>query len=514
MIVTDQQRADAIGALGHPLLKTPHMDRLVREGVAFRRAYCPCPVCAPTRGSLSTGVPPHEAGCADNCGHAPVDLPDFATMLRDAGYQTRGYGKEYSRFGPKGPAGNRAGFDEWLDWSDFQQWFDAQGIDWVSRPRGFSNEYYYIPHERTSPEKYTRSHWVADHCERFLAERDADRPFLLCAHFGAPHPPFAPPYPWNFLYRPTQVSHPERPADYREYRCRMNLVQNRWKWMDHVVEGDETMLRIIRAAYLAMVSYVDSQIGRILDAVGDEMDNTLVIFTCDHGEMLGDYGCVGKRCMLEPAVRVPLVARLPGWLPAGTDCRAAASSLDIMPTICEATGLDTPALSEARSLRDVAGMSPGDRIVFSQFSRAWNGQYFAADGDRTYWYSAPDKREWNFAVDDSIRQGPRLARDERGERLRAALLDRHRDDWFSQAVDGDDWRDHAVPANPIHSDADYGFLYAEDADQIQADVNALGPDYARTCTRVGHGHPMAEHMVPLTREETQRWQREGGPKAR
>ncbi len=506
IIVTDQQRADTIAALGDPLIRTPHLDRLVHEGTAFRRAYTPCPVCAPARGSLSTGVPPHQAGCSDNCGNAPVDLPDFATLLHDAGYQTWGYGKQYSRFGPKGQAGNSGGFDEFLDWNDYNAWWAGQGFDYLDGPRGHSNEYYYIPKPMGYPERFSRSHWIADHCVKAMERRDPNRPFLLCAHFGEPHPPWNLPYPWNYLYRPVEMPPPIRPANYRDYRCRANLFQNRYKWMEQAVEGDDTLLRIIRAAYYGTVSYLDSQVGRILEAVGTAMDETLVIFTTDHGEMLGDYGCVGKRCMLEAAVRVPLIARLPGFLPGGRQCRAAATLLDVMPTICEAAGVQTPPLDEARSLREVAEMQPGERIVFSQFSRCWNGQYFAADGLGSYAYSAADRREWHFRLSDALAQGPIRPVDDHGRRLRAAVIERHRHDAYSQAVEGNDWREHDVPANPIHSDPDYGYLFAEPAERIQTDVNALGPGYARRCTDLGGGHLMAEHMVPMTHEERQRWQ--------
>ncbi len=294
---------------------------------------------------------------------------------------------------------------------------------------------------------------------------------------------------------------PLRPSDFRHYQCRANRFQNRYKWMEEAVEGDDLLLRRIRAAYYGTISYVDRHIGRILDALGDEIDNTLVIFTTDHGEMLGDYGCVGKRCMLEASVRVPLIARLPGFLAEERECRAAASLMDVMPTVLAAAGVDCPDLPEARSLRDVAEMSPGERVVFSQFSRSWNGRYFAADGERTYVHSAADKREWHFAVGDELAQGPILEPDRRGRELRAALTGRHRDDVYSDAVEDGDWKDHEVPANRQHRHPDYGYLFVGDAAKIQADIDALGPGYARRCTGLAEGHLMAEHMVVPTEEE-------------
>ncbi|MFP4579451.1 MAG: sulfatase [Candidatus Sumerlaeia bacterium] len=506
MIVTDQQRANTIAAVGDPMIKTPNLDRLVKRGVAFRRAYTVCPVCAPTRGSISTGVPPHEVGSADNCGHAEVNVPDFASMLKAAGYETRGYGKSYDCFAPgKGEAQWR-GFDEWLAWKHYNSWWEKLGFDYLPCARQGGSEYYYIPSMQPYPEKYSRSAWLTQHCVDYLNQRqEGDKPFLLCAHFGEPHPGWNVPYPWSHLYRGNEMPHPIRPANYREYQCRANRFQNRYKWMEDTVKGDDTFLRIIRAAYYGTVSYVDWKVGQILEALGDEIDNTLIIFTTDHGEMLGDYGCVGKRCMMEGAVRVPLLASLPGFLPEGKECRAAASLVDIMPTICEAAGLETPPLSEGISLTKVAEMEAGERIVFSQFSRDWNGQYFAADGNRTYWYSAADKREWTFAVDDELKQGPILPMDERAKELKQALIDRHRDEPFSHAVEGDDWKEHDIPDNPLETDPDYGYLFAEPKAKIQADVDALGPEYARKVIDIGHGHPMAEHMVPLTREEQEEW---------
>jgi hypothetical protein len=312
-----------------------------------------------------------------------------------------------------------------------------------------------------------------------------------------------------YLYRPNEMAHPLRPANYRDYRCRANTFQNRYKWMEEACEGNDMLLRTIRAAYYATISYVDFQVGRILEALGSDIDNTLVIFTCDHGEMLGDYGCVGKRCMLEASVRIPLIARLPGFIPEGRECRVAASLLDVMPTVCAAAGVDAPELDEAVPLPAVAEMDPGERIVFSQFSRRWNGQYFATDGLHSYVYSAADRREWNFALCDGLDQGPILPRDGHGERLRQALLSRHRHDDYSGAVEGEDWCDHQVPANRLHGHPDYGLLFAEPADRIQADVDALGPAYARKCTRVGEGHPMGEHMVTVSEQERQQWGRVG-----
>ncbi len=142
MLVTDQQRADTIAALGNPVIKTPALDRLARTGTSFRRAYTPCPVCAPARGSLATGLAPHRGLQTDNFGGPKMDLPDFATLLHDAGYQAAGYGKPHEPFGrakthtPPGQPSSLDSFDEFLtSKEDYNEWFARQGLDWVERPR-------------------------------------------------------------------------------------------------------------------------------------------------------------------------------------------------------------------------------------------------------------------------------------------------------------------------------------------------------------------------------------------
>ncbi len=500
VIMTDQQRPDTIAALGNPIIKTPNLDRIANGGTAFLRAYSPAPVCGPARHCVATGVPPHLGHKVENMPTLRHDLTTYHKLLHDEGYQTGSFGVlNYSR----------DGIDDVLDQKhEYEDWFKEQGITHTLQPTGRTSEYYYIPQVMPCEEKYSKTHHIADRAIDFLRKRDKDRPFCVGAHFGKPHPPWAAPFPWQYLYRGPEMPHVNRPANYKDYQCRANRYQNRYKFMEDGVLND-TFLRTMKAAYYAMISYVDSQIGRILDELGDEMDNTLILFSCDHGEMLGDYGCVGKRCMLEPSVRLPMLARLPGFVPEGHKCRAACGLIDFMPTICDVTGLPVPEqCCEGVSLRQVAKMDAGDRIVFSQLSRIWNGQYFAADGIGTYAYSAADKREWYFNVRDELDQGPILPLDERGHKLKQASIDRHRNDEFSAAVDGDDWRDYDVPMNMLETDPDYGFLMAEPKEEIQAAVDALGPGYARNVTEgISQGHPMAEHLTWFPPEEEERWTR-------
>ena len=493
-IISDQMRTEAVGAWGNPLIKTPTLDRLASEGTSFRRAYTPSPVCSPARAAFCSGVAPHVAQKVENLPGLRDEWAGYAELLSKAGYQSCRIGGEPLSGRPRLIDGYQTKHTN----SDYAAWFKEQGIDHVAEPGGRSAEYYMMPQTMSFPDQYSKDHWLCDRAIDFVNEREKSKPFVIEVNFAKPHPPYPVPYPWQYLYRAPEMPYPIRPANYKHYQCRANRYQNRYKWMETAVAGDDMLLRTIRAAYYSLCSWIDWLTGRLLESLGDELDNTLVFFTADHGEMLGDYGCAGKRCMLEGAVRVPLLVRYPKGFAAGKDCRAAASTLDIMPTMLEAAGLEIPAYCEGRSLSEVAEMQPGERIVHSQHSRMWNGQYFAADGATTYWHSAADRREWAFHVGDSLEQGPILPVEGRAAELKQACLERWEGDRFSDAVndDGSDWKEHEAPPNRLETDPDYGLLMAEDHEKIQADLDALPVGYHRRIDpkAIAKGHPMAEHL--------------------
>ena len=500
-IISDQMRTEAIGAWGNPIIKTPTLDRLANEGTSFKRAYTPSPVCSPARAAFSSGVAPHIAQKVENLPGLRDEWAGYAELLSNAGYQSCRIGGEKLSGRPR----LIDGYQHKRTTSEYFDWFAGQGIDHVPSPQGRAGEYYMLPQTMPFPDKYSKDHWLCDRAIDFVHERDRSKPFVMEVNFAKPHPPYPVPYPWQYLYHSPEMPHPIRPADYRHYQCRANRYQNRYKWMETAVTGDDMLLRTIRAAYYSLCSWIDWLTGRLLDALGDELDNTLVFFTADHGEMLGDYGCAGKRCMLEGAVRVPLLVRYPKGFAAGAECRAAASTIDIMPTMLEAAGLEIPGYCEGSTLREVSGMQPGERVVHSQLSRAWNGQYFAADGKTTYWHSAADRREWAFDVDDTLDQGPIRSIEGRANELKQTCLARWKGDRFSDAIntDASDWKHHDAPQNLLETDPDYGLLMAEDHDKIQADLAALPPGYHRKIDpkALSKGHPMAEHLVWCGKEE-------------
>lgn len=486
LLMTDQQRSDTIGALGNPTIRTPSLDRLAREGTAFTRCCTPSPVCVAARCSLVTGLSPGQTGCVDNQATCRR-LPSFMQHLTDLGYQTHGVGKMHFVPDPTFLWGfeSRDISEEGegrQPWDDYHRFLDQQGADHVQAAHGLRGEYYYLPQPSQLPARLHHSHWVADRSIAFLERRDRRRPFFLWSSFIKPHPPFESPDPWHKLYRTPEMMPPLRLAGQEQLHTYWNRVQNRYKYND--CGYHDCLARTIRAAYYAAISLVDWQIGRILQALGDQIDRTLILFTSDHGELLGDYGCYGKRSMFQASVGVPLLMRWPGDMQPATANRRVqtpCSLLDVWPTLLAAAGQDAPAPDpDSVNLAELALAPPGDRTVFSQFQQGPLGLYMAMNSREKYIHSAADQRSWYFDLSRDpletmdLSQNPQFI--DRAEKLNRTLIAHHHDD--SGAVADGRWR--AYPRQEIPPEPDAGLLF-QDAPDLQQRIDALGP-YARHVT--------------------------------
>jgi arylsulfatase A-like enzyme len=464
LIFTDQQRYDTIAALGNQIIRTPTQDSLVREGVAFTSAYTPAPVCVAARCSLILSRWAHQTGCDTN-NDMPQDQASLMELLQDAGYETHGTGKMH--FMPE----NRKlwGFES-RDFSeectmqdDFGDFLRANDYGHIVDPQGVRSEYYYVPQPSQLPARLHNTTWVADRSLDFLQQRDQDRPFFMWTSFIKPHPPFENPIPWNRLYKAEQMPLPHLPEGYQDLITFWNHAQNRSKWRNRGI--DLHLLRTMRAAYYSAISFVDYNVSRVISHLREsgELDNTLVIWTSDHGEMLGDYGSYGKRTMLDAAHRIPMLVRYPEAFAAGECCDRVTSLVDIMPTCLELAGLPTPDTAVGESLTDAISRRAGTRSVISQFTNGPKGLYSLIGDEHKYVYSAADQREWLFDRKDSPETTDLSAKlPEVTARMRQELTGRLWADGYDQAVTAEGWKEY--PPSVLPDDPDVGLGYQDGAD--------------------------------------------------
>jgi len=480
LFFTDQQRFDTIGALGNPVIRTPNLDRLVNSGVAFTSAYSPSPVCVSARCSMIYGQYPARTGCYDNSFNMPTDQRNtFMGMLTEAGWRTHGVGKCHFRPDWRALRGfeTRDYMEEMLPVREdggYTEYLMANGYEHVVDPHGVRGEMYYIPQPSSLPPEAHPTQWIGDRSVNFIErEAEQEQPWFLFSSFIHPHPPFSPPQPWHKLYRAPLMPLPNVPQDCEALHTWINRNQNRYKYRDQGI--DQNLMRNIKAYYYATISFIDYQIGRVLDALErtHQLDTTLILFTSDHGEHLGDYHCFGKRSMHDSCARVPLIASLPGRFDGGVPCDAPASLVDIMPTVLAAAGVEPTHAPDGVDLADLSiGRAPR-KAVFSQYQKNQSAIYTAVSERWKYAYSAGDDREFLF---DRV-QDPRETRNRAGvpflnnelRRMRSLALEHAQDGGEHDALDGEGWKKY--PKIEISDDPDTGLLVQ---DQSWADTTIPG----------------------------------------
>ena len=402
LIFTDMQRADTVHALGNATIKTPHLDRLVAEGTAFTNCYSPSPVCVPARCCLHYGLYPQKTGVFNNGDMMADNGRSFPAVLGRGGYRTHAVGKCHFTPDPNALRGfqSRQSQEECTSdpkSDDYIAWLRDNGYDYYEA-HGARGEMYYIPQVSTLPAEAHPSQWVGNESLRFIQQSaSGDQPWCLFSSFIHPHPPFAPPKPWHKLYRTPDMPLPFAPGNSVALQTWINRLQNRYKYRDRGI--DLNLLRTIKAYYYATISFVDYQVGRILKALEEtgQLERTLVVFTSDHGELLGDFNCFGKRSMHDASSRVPLMVRFPARFPAGQRCPTAVSLVDVFPTFLGAShvvsegveldGIDLAKVAHGRSVR---------RTVYSQYDEKGAAIYMAVNAQWKYIYSSGDAREFFF----------------------------------------------------------------------------------------------------------------------
>ncbi|HEY8745576.1 MAG TPA: sulfatase-like hydrolase/transferase [Chloroflexota bacterium] len=373
-LCTDQQRFDSLRCYGNQHIRTPAIDGLAADGVLFEQCYVQNPVCAPSRASLLTGQYVHTHGLWANGVALPEHAQLFPRALADAGYDCGMAGKLHlaACFQGRTEARHDDGFRV-FQWAHdpthgspqnaYHRWLETVRPDlyaaaMASGPGRSGHEA--VRFDRM-PTAYHYSHWVGEETIDYLRRgRIDDRPFFFMANFFDPHHPFIAPEEYLARYDPAALPPPIGGPDDLATKPPILQEASREGYAGHA-RGFSAYateeIRQLRAAYYAMVTLIDDEVQRILtalDALGLRND-TLVIFTSDHGEMLGDHGLLLKGPMLfEGAVRVPLILRWPGHLPPGARRSELVQWLDLCPTVLAAAGCPPLRRSQGQSLLPLA----------------------------------------------------------------------------------------------------------------------------------------------------------------
>lgn len=345
LITCDQLRWDFVGAYGCEFIDTPNIDRLAREGRLFENAYSPNPVCIPARHNLLTGLTARHHGFDDNyfgtqAKPCPYYLPTFPQILSDNGYETIAIGKMHFQ-----PERRATGFDYFYNMDelprtreedDYALYLKEQGYAHLRSVHGVRGCLYMQPQRSLVKEEQHGSHWVADRVIDFLDGNRGRQPFMMWAGFIHPHPPFDVPEAWADLY---QGKVP--PA--RESTTPISTLAEENKTLA-CLQSPEAVNRA-RELYAAAVSFVDYNIGRIVERLEqlELLDQTMIVFTSDHGEMLGDLGTYQKFLPHDPACKIPLIVRYPAKAEAGSREAGFADLNDILPTLIAEGGAAYPA---------------------------------------------------------------------------------------------------------------------------------------------------------------------------
>lgn len=393
MIISDQHQWRYLGHGGHPIVKTPNLDRLARQGVRFTNAYCQSPLCGPSRTSVMTGQYPHTHRTYTHGGFPlAADAHTLGTVFRNAGYRTGAMGKVHVL----GETRERdLGFDERamrLYTYNFEDYINAVGVDAVNRYATYRTRlprFQTIYNPTNQPvdlhDEQMFDHLVVERCIKFMQNRN-ERPFFLWAGLEKPHTDWTAPAEFHAMYNPADMQMPPTVAERR--------TDMPWAWYASTRQSwcfDEDEIRHCMAAYCANVTYLDHQVGRLLDAL-DELgltEETLVVYTSDHGEMCFDHGMVQKQNFFEESVRVPMIWRLPGRLPAGQVRIGPVELLDLFPTFCDLSNVTPPRGLEGRSLvPNLDGHDDLDRAVFSEYYEWGEPERMVRAGSWKYMHSA------------------------------------------------------------------------------------------------------------------------------
>lgn len=427
-LMPDQHRYHAVGCLGNPDVRTPHLDRLAAEGVILDHVFANTPVCCPARSVLLTGQYCHRNGMVANDLRLREGSVSFAQTLRDAGYRTGFVGKWHLDGGPREPGfvppgPRRQGFEFWAAHQCSHRHFD--------------NHYFRDEAEPIKLGKFEAEGWADLGVEFLEATKTDARPFYLTVQWGPPHDPYKAPASYTKEYEPAKLAMRENYA-----------------------AGERVPTPELIAEYYGMVTAIDDQVGRLMAKL-DELglrENTIVLYSSDHGDMLGSQGARLKRKPWEESVRVPGILRWPGKVAAKTRSDVFFTHVDFAPTLLGMAGVPVPKAMQGRDLSGpiVKGKGRGPDSAFFQifgpFAGDGTGAGWRGVRTATHMYARYEDRPW---VLYDLRKDPFQRTNLVGEAGSAGVqrkLERRLEQWMKET--GDSWS-----FNWTHPVEDGGRLY-------------------------------------------------------
>lgn len=451
LIVIDQLRFDALGFMGNEIVKTPHIDTLAGEGIIFNKAYTACSSCIPSRAAIFTGLAPKNhkrIGYMD--GVAWEYENTLPKELTKQGYYTQCVGKMHVS-----PLRNSLGFhnvelhDGYLHYyrrettpsyenqkiaDDYYYWLknelgieaDASdtGIDcnsWVSRPWIYD-------------EKYHPTNWVSSRSIDFLRRRDRDKPFFLMASYVRPHPPFDAPAYYFDLYKNKDI--PKSPiGDWVDEDIIKNMPKD---VISSIAPNDDELVRQAKIGYYACITHLDHQIGRLIQELKERhlYDNTLIIFTSDHGELLMDHNLFRKSLPYEGATHIPFF--ISGGYNAlkcvrNSVCNSLIELRDILPTIVDYAGGDIPQNIDGKSLLPLLEKPSEDIRDYLHGEHSYgdkSNHFIVTKKDKYVWFYKTGEEQY-FNMEDDPMEEKNIIKDikykERIEQLKKYLIEELKD---------------------------------------------------------------------------------------
>jgi len=399
-IAVDDMNND-LGCYGDPLVKSPNIDRIARQGIAFSNAYCQFPLSSPSRSSLMTGLRPDATKVFDLRYHFRQDLPDVVTlpqMFMNNGYYVARVGKIY-HYGNPGDIGTNS-LDDRASWMER---INPAGLDKTSLELDVIN---YTPqrtglgaamafyNDRNGTDIQHTDGIVATETIRLL-EKHKNEPFFIAAGFYKPHCPWITPGKYFDMYKMEDMKLPVITAETKNSYLKFALAStNPWPYFG--ITPDQA--RECNLAYWAAISFVDAQIGRLLDAL-DSLglrDNTIVVFWSDHGYHLGEHGLWFKQSLFEESAKCPLIISVPGFKANGKPCIQPVELIDIYPSLAELTGLAPPEGLQGHSLLPLL-KKPGSDWKYPAYTQVQRGAVPGHSVRTTEWRYT----EWNFGKEGS-----------------------------------------------------------------------------------------------------------------